>query len=173
MDKKNIKKTTPTQDDSGVLETRKLIGCIFGNINNSLIVKKQDDFYTLKGVLESLFDKLGLSKRIIYSAFSDNDAKNYEFIHPAQGAMISILGKNKEPIGYIGKLHPILSDKLKFNQALYIFEINLEEVISALNPSVVKYKKLPIYGAVQRDIAFSAPKEITVDGFSGTIKINK
>ncbi len=165
-----IQKTTPTEDESGALETRKLIGCIFGNINNSLLVKKQDDFYTLKGVLESLFEKLGLSKRIIYSAFSDADAKNYEFIHPAQGATISILGKNKEPIGFIGKLHPILADKLKFNQALYIFEINLEEVISALNPSVVKYKKLPIYGAVQRDIAFSAPKEITVDELYKAIK---
>ena len=165
-----IQKTTPTEDDAGVVETRKLIGCIFGNINNSLVVKKQDDFYTLKGVLESLFDKLGLSKRIIYSAFSDSDAKNYEFIHPAQGAMISILGKNKEPIGYIGKLHPILSDKLKFNQSLYIFEINLEEVICAINPSIVKYKKLPIYGAVQRDIAFSAPKEITVEELYKAIK---
>ena len=54
--------------------------------------------------------------------------------------------------------------------SLYIFEINLEEVISAINPSTVKYKKLPIYGAVQRDIAFSAPKEITVEELYKAIK---
>ena len=159
-----------TQDDSGVVETRKLAGCIFGSVNNNLLNKKQDDFFTLKGVLEGLFEKLGLSKRIIWTQFSEDDRKKYEFIHPAQGATISILGKNREPIGFIGTLHPVLADKLKFNQPLYIFEINLEDVIGALTPSVAKFKKLPIYGAVQRDIAFVTPKEVTVEQINKAIK---
>ncbi len=165
-----LQKSAPTEDDSGVVETRKLIGCIFGNINNSLCVKKQDDFFTLKGVLEGLFEKLNLSKRIVFSEFSENDVKNYNFIHPAQGATISILGKNKETIGYIGKLHPILSDKLKFNQPLYIFEIDLENVINSIAPSVAKYKKLPVFGSVQRDIAFVVNKDTTIELVNKTIK---
>lgn len=159
-----------TEDSTGVVETRKLAGCIFGSVNNSLLNQKQDDFFTLKGVLESLFEKLGLSKRVVYSAFNENDRKYYEFIHPAQGATISILGKNREPIGFVGRLHPVLADKLKLNQPLYLFEINLEDVISSIAPSTVKYKKLPVFGAVNRDIAFVAPKEVTIEQINKVIK---
>ena len=159
-----------TEDSTGVVETRKLAGCIFGSVNNSLLNQKQDDFFTLKGVLESLFEKLGLSKRVVYSAFNENDRKYYEFIHPAQGATISILGKNREPIGFVGRLHPVLADKLKLNQPLYLFEINLEDVISAITPNTVKYKKLPVFGAVNRDIAFIAPKEVTIEQINKVIK---
>ena len=165
-----IQKTTPTEDESGVIEARKLTGCIFGTVNNSLTVSKHDDFFTLKGVVQSLFEKLGLSKRIIYTAFTENDAQNYEYIHPAQGATISILGKNKDVIGYIGRLHPILEDKMKFSQKLYIFEINLESVVESVNATVVKYKKLPVSLPVQRDIAFVAPNNITNDEINKIIK---
>lgn len=163
-------KQAPTEDSSGAVEIRKLAGCILGQVNNDLYSKQTDDFFTLKGVLEGLFEKLNLSKRVIYSAFSENDVKNHEFIHPAQGAMISILGKNKDSIGYIGRLHPVLADKMKLNQPLYIFEINLEEVISSIAPSVVKYKKLPVFGAVQRDIAFVVDKTISNEEINKAIK---
>ena len=165
-----IQKSAPGENETGTLETRKLAGCIFGSTNNSLLTKESNDFYTLKGVLDSLFEKLGLSKRIIYSAFNENDVKNYQFIHPAQAATISILGKNKDIIGYLGRLHPILEDKMKFSQKLYVFEINLESVIEAVNPSVVKYKKLPSTLSVQRDIAFVAPKNITNEEINKAIK---
>jgi len=120
--------------------------------------------------LEALFSKLNLSKRIVYSNFSEDDAKLYPYIHPYQSATISILGKNKNVIGFIGKLHPILSDKLKFNQPLYIFEINLEEIISAINPTISKYKKLSSFGEVQRDIAFIAPNSTTNEQINKVIK---
>ena len=165
-----VQKTAADEDNSGVVETRKLAGCIFGQMNNNLLNSKQDDFFTLKGVLEGLFERLNLSKRVIYTQFSESDRKHYEFIHPAQGATISILGKNKEPIGFIGRLHPVLADKLKFNQPLYIFEINLEEVIQSVSLSITKYKKLSVFGAVQRDIAFVAPKETTIEEISKVIK---
>ncbi len=165
-----IQKNTPTQDDSGVIETRKLTGCIFGNINNDWTNKHQDDFYTLKGVLESLFLKLNLSKRITYRSFSENDIKNYRFLHPGQAAIISLLSKNPEPIGFIGRLHPVLGDKLKFNQPLYIFEVNLDTILSSVNESIVKFKKLSTTTAVQRDIAFVVDREVSVETINKTIK---
>lgn len=159
-----------TQDSTGVKEERKLSGCIFGNVNNSLFNAQNPDFFTLKGVLESLFEKLGLSKRLVFSVFDDDDIKNNEFLHPVQSASISILGKNKNKIGYLGKLHPILADKLKFNQDLFIFEINLEEIISSLAPSVAKFKKLPVFGAVNRDIAILVDKNTTIEEINKAIK---
>ena len=160
----------PKENSTGVKETRKLSGCIFGIKNNNLINKNTYDFFALKGVLENLFDELGLSKRIIYTEFSENDKNNFEFLHPAQAATISILGKSKNSIGYIGKLHPILADKMKLNQPLFVFEIDLEEVISSVNQTTPKYKKLPVFGSVQRDIAFVVDKNITNETINKTIK---
>ncbi len=165
-----IQKSAPNDDETGVVESRKLSVCIFGSVNNSLLSKESCDFYTLKGVLESLFEKLNLSKRIIYSALSENDVKNYQFLHPFQSAAISILGKNKDTIGYIGRLHPILEDKFKLSQELYIFEINLESVIEVVNPVMIKYKRLPSALSIQRDIAFVAPKNITNEEIIKVIK---
>ena len=136
----------------------------------SEVYSNDNNFYTIKGILEALFDKLGISKRIIYSSFNEADKQCYQFMHPAQSATVSILGKNKDIIGYIGRLHPVLEDKLKFNQKLFIFEINIEAVIEAINNNIVKYKKLPIFPAIQRDIAFIAPKEITNEEINKTIK---
>lgn len=165
-----VQKDTPDEDYSGALETRKLSGCIFGSCHNDLYNKKEDDFFTLKGALENLFDRLGLSKRVVYTEFTENDRKNYQFIHPAQSATISILGKNKEPIGYLGRLHPVLGDKLKFNRPLYVFEINLDEVIGAMAPAVAKYKPLSATAAIQRDIAFTCDESTTNEQINKVIK---
>lgn len=170
LGKTYIREGEITQDLTGVKEERKLSACIFGNTNNSLYNAGTVDFFTLKGVLEALFDKLGLLKRVVFSKFSEDDIKNYEFIHPAQGAVISILGKNKTQIGYVGKLHPVLADKLKFNQDLFVFEINIEEIISSISETHTKFKKLPVFGAVNRDIAIITDKETTVEEINKAIK---
>ena len=159
------------EDNSGVLEQRKISGAIFGSVNNELWNnKKPVDFYTLKGVLENLFAKLNLTKRIIYGEFDENDTRNYGFMHPAQSAKISLLGKNFTNIGYMGKIHPILKDKLKFNQDLYVFELDLEAILQAVSPNAIKYKKLPVFAPVSRDIAFALDENVTNETILKTIK---
>ncbi len=159
------------ENNSGVSEQRRLSGAIFGSINNQMWNdKKPVDFYTLKGVLESLFAELNLTKRIVYGAFDENDSKKYEFMHPAQSAKISLMGKNFQNIGYVGKIHPILKDKLKFNQDLYVFEIDLEAILAAVSPSLVKYKKLPVFLPVTRDIAFATNADVTNEAVLKAIK---
>ena len=160
-----------SEDNSGVSEQRRLSGAIFGSVNNEMWNdKKPVDFYTLKGVLESLFEELNLTKRIAYSAFDENDAKKNEFMHPAQSAKISLMGKNFTNLGYVGKIHPILKDKMKFNQDLYVFEINLEAILEAVTPSTVKYKKLPVFLPVTRDIAFAVGEDVTNEAILKVIK---
>lgn len=156
-----------TINGSGVKETRMLSGALFGNINNEIWNKKpQPDFYMLKGALESLFEELKISNRIVFSAA--NNAP--DCLHPAQCAKIEILGKNPVTLGYMGKIHPILKDNLKLNQDLYIFEVDLEVILANLNTSLVKYRKLPQFGLVQRDIAFSINQEINYEQILKIIK---
>ena len=161
-------KDEPNEDFSGVLEERKISGCIFGHTNNEYWNKKETaDFYTIKGVLENLFEVLGLTKRIVFSPLKEDK----KFMHPYQTATIELLGKNPINIGYVGKIHPVLSDKLKFNQDLFVFEINLEILLKNINfNNVVKYKKLPISTPVLRDIAFVVEDRTTDMDIMKTIK---
>lgn len=161
-------KDEPNEDFSGVLEERKISGCIFGHTNNEYWNKKETaDFYTIKGVLENLFEVLGLTKRIVFSPLKEDK----KFMHPYQTATIELLGKNPINIGYVGKIHPVLSDKLKFNQDLFVFEINLEILLKNINfNNVVKYKKLPISTPVLRDIAFVVEDKTTDMDIMKTIK---
>ena len=161
-------KDEPNEDFSGVLEERKISGCIFGHTNNEYWNKKETaDFYTIKGVLENLFELLGLTKRIVFSPLKEDK----KFMHPYQTATIELLGKNPMNIGYVGKIHPVLSDKLKFNQDLFVFEINLEILLKNINfNNVVKYKKLPISTPVLRDIAFVVEDKTTDTDIMKAIK---
>lgn len=161
-------KDEPNEDFSGVLEERKISGCIFGHTNNEYWNKKETaDFYTIKGVLENLFEVLGLTKRIVFSPLKEDK----KYMHPYQTATIELLGKNPINIGYVGKIHPVLSDKLKFNQDLFVFEINLEILLKNINfNNVVKYKKLPISTPVLRDIAFVVEDKTTDMDIMKTIK---
>ncbi|MCD8025099.1 MAG: phenylalanine--tRNA ligase subunit beta [Candidatus Gastranaerophilales bacterium] len=158
---------TPDEDFSGALESRKIAGCIFGHTNNEFWNKKQNaDFYTIKGILENLFEVLGLTKRIVFSPLKEDK----KFMHPYISATVELLGKNPVNIGYAGKIHPVLSDKLKFNQDLYVFEIDLEEILKNVKPITAHYKKLPQTSPVLRDIAFIADEETTNALILKTIK---
>ena len=161
----------PDEDNTGVVEQRKLSGAIFGSVNNELWRDKTPvDFYTIKGVLENLFAQLNLTKRIVFAPFSEEDAKKYEFMHPAQSAKISLMGKNFIELGYVGKIHPILKDEMKFNQDLFVFELNLEAILEAVSQTTVKYKKLPVFLPVTRDIAFAVDVNVTNETILKTIK---
>ena len=131
--------------------------------------KETPDFYTLKGVIENLFDILGLEKRIVYSPLKNPE--NYKFMHPFKTATVELLGKNAINIGYFGKLHPILADKMKLNQDLFVFELDLDAILDAIQTGgVVKYKKLPQTTPIMRDIAFVADKTISNSDILKAIK---
>lgn len=169
-------KNNPADEkNSGVDEIKLLSGCLTGEIENCKLSKGINlDFYTVKGVFEKLFDELNISSRIQFKPLD----KNYFHLshltshcfHPYQSAKICMLGKNVLDLGYFGKLHPVLQDKMKLNQEAYIFEINLDEILKAINPSTVKYKKLSQFPEVQRDLAFVVPEDISYDELHKVVK---
>lgn len=150
-------KAPATQKDSGVEENQVVSGIMTGDTNANLWKKlPKVDFYTLKGVMESLFELLGLQNRVKLSP-----AENCEYLHPGRSAKVVLLGKTPETIGYFGELYPIIKDKLKINQDVYLFEINLGKLIQAANCHTAKYKQLPQFQEVQRDISFAIEKSVS------------
>ena len=151
---------------TGVKETTTLAGILTGETENS---KWQNtgilDFYTVKGIFEHLFAELGVDRRIKLSATDSID-----YMHPYRTAQVLLLGKTPEPIGYFGQIHPLLKDRLKLNQDAYMFELNLDAVISAIKETVPRFKHLPQFPEVRRDIAFIIKDEVSYDEIQKVIK---
>lgn len=152
--------------NSGVDEILTLAGCVTGNVENTKWQKHSDtDFYTLKGIFEKLFSELGITGRIQFKPCNDKNT-----LHPYRSAKIYMLGKTPIELGYFGQVHPILKDKLKLNQDAFIYELNLNEVMNAVNISTVKYKKLPQFPEVQRDLAFVVPDSVSYEELHKVVK---
>jgi len=152
--------------NSGVDEIKMLSGIITGDIENSKWqAGNKIDFYTLKGIFENLFNELGIQNRIQFKV-----CEGVNTLHPYRSAKIVMLGKNLLELGYFGQLHPILKDKMKLNQDAFLFEINLDEIIKAINTSTVRYKKLPQFPEVQRDLAFVVPDAVSFDELQKIVK---
>ena len=164
-------KNSPADDkNSGVDEIKMLSGVITGNIENSKWeMDKVIDFYTLKGIFENLFEELGIIGRIQFKPLDSVHGSLFT-VHPYRSAKIVMLGKNLLELGYFGQLHPILKDKMKLNQDAFIFEINLDEIIKAVNPTTVRYKKLPQFPEVQRDLSFIVPEDVAYDEIQKIVK---
>ena len=166
-------KTAPADEKStGVKETRVLEGVLTGEVQNSKWqVKTTVDFYTVKGILENLFNELEVSRRIKIVPIEKTELINtHKALHPYRTAIIMLLGKRPLPIGYFGQVHPTLIDKLKLNQDAFLFKVDLTELIGAVKESVPRFKHIPQYPEVRRDIAFIINDEVSFDDIQKVIK---
>ena len=158
-----LKVAEADEKNSGVKETLVLSGVITGNIQKSLWqCTGKVDFYTVKGIVDKILEEFGLTRRIKFSLLSDSPlAESHKSLHPYKTAVLTMLGKTPEIIGYYGEVHPELKNKLKLNQDAYLFKLDLNMLCEAVNESVPRYKKLPQFPEVQRDLAVIIPKEVS------------
>lgn len=157
---------------SGVKETKNLAGVITGNIEKSLWQKANEtDFYTVKGIMEKLFEELEISKRIKLMPLEKTElAETNTILHPYKTAVITLLGKTPQVIGYFGQIHPVLKDKLKLNQEAFVFQINLDEIIAIIKEKTPRFKKIAQFPEVRRDLAFIINENVTFEEVQKVIK---
>jgi len=104
------------------------------------------DFYDVKGIMEKVFERLGLNDRITY------EAAQPEGFHPGRTAAIKIhTERGTETIGYVGQLHPELQREFDLADT-YVAELELSPVYEYADRNIV-YRTLPRYPAIERDIA--------------------
>ena len=153
----------PDNKNAGVKESQVLAGVITGETENSKWINaEKTDFYTVKGIVDKLLDELGITKRIKFIPLSESPLKDtHRALHPYRTAVMLLLGKKPEVIGYYGQMNPELRDKLKIKQDAFIFKLDLDMAISAINEKTVRFKKLPQHPEVQRDLAIIIPDSIT------------
>lgn len=104
--------------------------------------KKSVDFYVAKGVIEALFDTLGLTDQISYRQAEIKD------MHPGRTAEVLL---NGEVIGFIGQVHPTVQKDLDIKET-YIFELSFKALAEA-EVAPIAYQTIPRYPSTTRDIA--------------------
>ena len=113
----------------------------------------EGDFFSMKGVVEEFFEKIGMHKKETYDP---NAGKS--FLHPGRQANIIYDGK---VVGYLGEVHPEVADTYGIGTRAYIAVIDMPEVVE-LATFDRKYEGIAKYPAVTRDISMVVPKEILV-----------
>jgi phenylalanyl-tRNA synthetase beta chain len=108
------------------------------------------DFFDLKGVVENFLDEFNIDRYRILS--SNNDS-----MHPGRTAELLI---NNKRVGFLGEVHPDVLDKYDIPVRVYLAELSFEEIILQSNMDI-KYRSLPKYPSVARDIAIVVTEEIT------------
>ncbi|MBI4991428.1 hypothetical protein HZB96_05030, partial [Candidatus Gottesmanbacteria bacterium] len=144
-----------------------------------LTITNQKSFYELKGIVEALTRELGIQNVILspdvigaknpqHVTENDGDPSSANwrtqddalrhFWHPQQ---IISLNKNGENLGYLGKIHPYLSNSFQIKNDLYIGVLNIELLAKTANPSK-KYTPIPQYPPVLEDLTFILPQKSQV-----------
>lgn len=109
------------------------------------------DFFSMKGVVEEFFEKVGLHKKEIYDPGSGKP-----YLHPGRQANILYDGV---VVGYLGEVHPDVADTYGIGTKAYVAVIDMPEVTERATFER-KYKGIARFPAVTRDISMVMPKEI-------------
>ena len=112
--------------------------------------KQASSFYMLKGILDSLFEKLGFT--VQYLPYSGIGA-----FHP--GRCAKIMHRNQE-IGVIGELHPKFAKDHDVSGTIAC-EIDITPIITEENK--LKYHSINKFPAISRDLAIVVKRDVLAD----------
>ena len=119
------------------------------------------DYLDLKGIVENVIDGLGITKS---SYVRESENPSY---HPGKTARVTV-GKAQNA-GVLGEIHPDVSENYGVDVNCFVAEIDLDVLFNNAKLEK-KYKVLPKYPAVTRDIAMLVNDEVLVQDIEDTIK---
>ena len=123
----------------------------------------EGDFFSMKGVVEEFFDKIGLRGKETYDP---NAGKT--FLHPGRQANIIYDGT---VVGYLGEVHPDVADIYGIGERAYIAVIDMPEIVARATFDR-KYEGIAKFPAVNRDLSMVVPKNIMVGQIEEVIEKN-
>lgn len=141
----------PNEDSTQLPEEIKYLTIgMYGNV----------DYLDLKGIVENLLETLGV-KKATFVRESENPS-----YHPGKAANLVI---GKEVIGTLGEVHPDVSENYEVEERAYVAQINIHLLYKYIKVEK-KYKALPKFPAVSRDIAIIVDDAVLVAEIEDTIR---
>ena len=111
---------------------------------------KDEDFFTLKGIVEEIMT--------LFGAHTQYKRSNESYLHP--GRQAEVLANNM-PAAVLGEVHPKVAENYDIDTRVYVAEIKLD-VLYGINKRKTTYKPLPKFPAVERDFAMLCDADIPV-----------
>lgn len=132
-------------------ETVKIAGAITGRRHAHIWNQSNDmvDFYDAKGIIEELFADLRITRYTV-------EAGTYYAMHPGKTALFK---KGRDVLATIGEVHPAVLAAYGITKPVYIFELDAKTVMKYMAKDF-KYKALPKYPAINRDLAMLVALDI-------------
>ncbi|EDL63434.1 phenylalanine--tRNA ligase subunit beta [Bacillus sp. SG-1] len=121
--------------------------------------KKPVDFFVVKGILEGLFEELGVSEHITFRQ------AEREGMHPGRTAEILL---DETVIGFAGQVHPEVQKAMDLNET-YVFEIEAAPIFNYGLPAL-QYTAIPRYPSITRDIALVVDQQAKAGELKTIIK---
>jgi phenylalanyl-tRNA synthetase beta chain len=124
--------------------------------------RRPNDFYTMKGLVESVLAKLGYeSRRLSYRPLPQEQA----MLHPGRSAEIRL---DRQVIGVLGEVHPECDRRHGLGSCV-LAELDLT-AIYAEKPAKVHFAPIPKYPAVSYDLAMIVDQDVTAAQITEVIR---
>ncbi len=111
---------------------------------------KKLDFFDMKGIIVSLFRRLGMEGYTFKK-------RELRYLSQAQAASLKIGGKE---VGILGRLEDTLADRYEVRETLYLAELSLESLAGFVNTER-RFKEIPKYPGILRDMALVVKQDIS------------
>ena len=117
------------------------------------IYGENEDFYTLKGVVDTLLARCGLEGEYLRS--------DEPYLHPGRQAKVMIPGC-EEPVAVLGEVHPTAAENFGMSGRVLLAEIKPEPLFASLAGKRTLYRPLPKFPASSRDLSVIADRELPI-----------
>jgi phenylalanyl-tRNA synthetase beta chain len=142
-------------DEGGTDEADRVAGILGGDptVGAWQHTTKPMDWYMAKGVLETVFHRLGVT--VEYQP----DQKDSR-LHPGRTASLWISG---QALGTFGQIHPQLRTELDLPDEVYAFELDLYVLLDAIDRRAIEiFEPFSTFPKSDRDLAFFATLKVSV-----------
>ena len=164
------------REEDKLIERDSVAGIMGGNITSSGLWVNGGKgtamtWYDAKGVLENVFSNLGIG--VEYRPESEESR-----LHPGRTAALWLQGNRwsdspfserrtgkASRLGVFGQIHPQLAQQRDLANEVYLFELDFNLLLAALNRDTVttpRFKTYSTYPGSARDLAFFAPLDVSV-----------
>ncbi|WP_069804474.1 phenylalanine--tRNA ligase subunit beta [Thermogemmatispora onikobensis] len=116
------------------------------------------DFYDLKGLVETLLERLHI-KRYRFSA------AQHPTFHPGRCALLEVErpgtdgGERFTPVGFLGEVHPLVQQRYDLPHRTYLGELDLETLYAAV-PERLNYASISRHQELTRDLAVVVDQQV-------------
>ena len=130
--------------ESGYAENKRLLIAVSGKKERESWNSSNDavSFYTIKGLVNAVFARLGLSSMITEAALKNSILKD--------GVQLSVL---KKKVGEIGWINPAMKKHFGIKSDVFVADLDWDAIVECLQYVKVKYTELPKTFAVRRDFS--------------------